>query len=166
MYEGKPIHWPLSSEKKTLSFGSIFIEWIPIRWKDWKLLSSERRREPQRTYKNLFEQKSLATDSKKQKELNNAYTKATDQLVELKKFITMVRECSTKGAPPTDNKCLLREIDTKYDPDLNDGVMINAAALWPLLDPQWRTGSQTPKNGGKSCVMQQVKRTMIGHSWQ
>ena len=38
--------------RRLLSFGSIFIEWIPIRWKDWKPLSSERRREPQRTYKN------------------------------------------------------------------------------------------------------------------
>ena len=75
--------------------------------------------------------------------------KPQTNLLNSKKFITMVRECSTKGAPPTDNKCFLREIDTKYDPDLNDGVMINAAALWPLLDPQWRTGSQTPKKWWK-----------------
>ena len=31
-----------------------------------------------------------------------------------------------------------REQDARYAPDLDDGVMINSAALWPLLDPQWK----------------------------
>ena len=31
-----------------------------------------------------------------------------------------------------------REVDARYVPDLDDGVMINSAALWPLLAPQWK----------------------------
>jgi hypothetical protein len=31
-----------------------------------------------------------------------------------------------------------REVDARYVPDLDDGVMVNAAALWPLLAPQWK----------------------------
>ncbi len=31
-----------------------------------------------------------------------------------------------------------RAADAPYDPDLDDGVMINSAALWPLLQPQWK----------------------------
>ena len=44
----------------------------------------------------------------------------------------------SEGPPPTDAKCPPREQDARYVPDLDDGVMINSAALWPLLEPQWK----------------------------
>ncbi len=31
-----------------------------------------------------------------------------------------------------------REVDARYEMDLDDGVMINSAALWPPLEPQWK----------------------------
>ncbi len=31
-----------------------------------------------------------------------------------------------------------RKANARYAPDLDDGVMINSAALWPLLSPQWK----------------------------
>ena len=50
-----------------------------------------------------------------------------------------VSQCADKGAPVTDPlKCPPRERDARYIPDLNDGVLVNAAGLWPLLFPQWR----------------------------
>lgn len=55
----------------------------------------------------------------------------------LTEFIESVSQCAEKGAPPTDAKCPPREVDARYAPVLDDGVMINSAALWPLLDPQW-----------------------------
>src|SRR5699024_5401236 len=58
-------------------------------------------------------------------------------LAELTEFIADVRQCAEFGAPPTDAKCPERECDAIYDPLLDDGTMINSAALWPLLDPQW-----------------------------
>jgi hypothetical protein len=57
---------------------------------------------------------------------------------ELQDFIDAVVQCADRGAPPTDRTCPDRERDARYAPDLDDGVMINSAALWPLLDPQWK----------------------------
>ena len=57
---------------------------------------------------------------------------------ELTEFIEMVTQCSDRGAPPTDpspKKCPPRAADARYAPDLDDGVMINSAGLWPLLVP-------------------------------
>ena len=53
-------------------------------------------------------------------------------------FIASVEQCADRGAPPIDAKCPPREQDALYAPDLDDGVMINSAALWPLLAPQWK----------------------------
>jgi len=49
-----------------------------------------------------------------------------------------VRQCAEQGPPPTTSKCPPREVDARYAPDLDDGVMVNSAALWPLLLPQWK----------------------------
>src|SRR5690606_16773524 len=57
---------------------------------------------------------------------------------ELEQFIADVTQIAEKGAPPTDNKCPAREVDAPFRMDLDDGVMINSAALWPLLAPQWK----------------------------
>jgi hypothetical protein len=57
---------------------------------------------------------------------------------ELDEFMELLKVCIEKGAPPTDDDCPKREADARYDPDLDDGVMINSAAIWPLLEPQWK----------------------------
>ncbi|HUE96782.1 MAG TPA: hypothetical protein VMN39_08985, partial [Longimicrobiaceae bacterium] len=57
---------------------------------------------------------------------------------ELTAFVAAVEQCADRGAPPTDPKCSPREVDARYAPDLDDGVMINSAALWPVLEPQWK----------------------------
>jgi hypothetical protein len=57
---------------------------------------------------------------------------------ELQAFIADVEQCADRGAPPTDANCRPREQNARYSPDLDDGVMINSAALWPLLEPQWK----------------------------
>ena len=59
-------------------------------------------------------------------------------LEELTDFIANVEQCAEKGPPPPDAKTTPREVDARYAPDLDDGVMINSAALWPLLEPQWK----------------------------
>ena len=56
---------------------------------------------------------------------------------ELADFIAKVTECAERGAPPPDGKTPPREADTRFRMNLDDGVMINSAALWPLLEPQW-----------------------------
>ena len=57
---------------------------------------------------------------------------------ELQAFITAVEQCADRGAPPAGAQYPEREQDSRYSPDLDDGVMINSAALWPLLEPQWK----------------------------
>ena len=52
--------------------------------------------------------------------------------------------CAEKGPPPPDAKTPKREVDARYAPELNDGVMINSAALWPP--------SRTPVEGPQEVV--------------
>ncbi len=61
-----------------------------------------------------------------------------DWLEELDDFIARVEQIAHKGPPPGGAKTTLREVDTKFEMDLDDGVMINSAALWSLLEPQWK----------------------------
>ncbi len=57
---------------------------------------------------------------------------------ELTDFIEKVTELSEKGPPPSDAATTPREVDARYTMDLDDGVMVNSSALWPLLEPQWK----------------------------
>ena len=59
-------------------------------------------------------------------------------LAELTEFIDRVTECAERGPPPTSPDEPKREQDARYEMDLDDGVMVNSAALWPLLEPQWK----------------------------
>ena len=85
-----------------------------------------------------MEAKQNNTDKSKQRELEKSYDTTQNQLIELNRFIGLIRQCGELGAPVTDTKCTKRDEDAIYDPDLDDGVMINSAGLWPLLYPQWR----------------------------
>ncbi len=73
---------------------------------------------------------------------------------ELVAFIATVERCAEQGPPPTDAACPPREQNARYAPDLDDGVMINAAALWPLLEPQWKE----PKKWWKELATAQGKK--------
>ena len=73
---------------------------------------------------------------------------------ELTAFVKLVQQCAEQGPPPTDAACPAREADARYAPDLDDGVMINTAALWPLLTPQWKD----PKKWWKELATAQGKK--------
>jgi hypothetical protein len=75
-------------------------------------------------------------------------------LQELSDFIVKVYEIAEKGPPPPDTKTPTREVDTRYIMDLDDGVMVNSAALWPLLEPQWKD----PKKWWKELATAQGKK--------
>ncbi len=138
MYENRPIHFPLSSEKKT------FVAWVNIhRWDQDTLrvlladhllpaltrLSGEREDLSAARHGN---DKSAARDAEAR------FAKVDAWRSELEAFIALVEQCAERGPPPTDAKCPAREVDARYAPNLDDGVMINSAALWPLLEPQWK----------------------------
>ena len=52
-------------------------------------------------------------------------------------FIERVSQCAEQGSPPAKATDTRREVDTRFQMNLDDGVMINSAALWCLLEPQW-----------------------------
>ena len=73
---------------------------------------------------------------------------------ELAAFLSAVAECAERGAPPTDPGCPPRAADAPFRMDLDDGVMINSAALWPLLAPQW----SDPKKWWKQLCQAEGKK--------
>ena len=80
------------------------------------------------------------TDARAARQAEKRFAKVQKWHAELVQFIADVQQCAEKGPlpPPGKKKVPAREVDARYDPDLDDGVMINSAALWPLLDPQWK----------------------------
>jgi hypothetical protein len=138
MYENRPIHWPLSSDKKT------FVAWINIhRWQAGTLRTLlAAHLNP--TKKRLESQLADLREGRRSKDPKAAH--AAEKLLpklekldaELAQLIAEVSRCAEQGPPPADAKSAKRERDAVYEPDLDDGVMINAAALWPLLLPQWK----------------------------
>ena len=138
MYENRPIHWPLSSEKKT------FVAWVNIhRWSESTLrvlLADHLKPTLARLEGELNDIRAArdGADRKAAREAEKRLPKAQKWRDELAEFVAAVEQCAEKGPPPVDGKCPPREVDARYVPDLDDGVMINSAALWPLLAPQWK----------------------------
>ncbi len=138
VYENRPIYFPLSSEKKA------FVAYVSIhRWTEGTLraLLAEHLH-PTLTriegeISDLRESRQSA-DKKVAREAERRYDQVVKWKQELDDFIALVEQCAEKGPPPPDAKIPEREVDARYAPDLDDGVMINSAALWPLLEPQWK----------------------------
>jgi hypothetical protein len=138
MYENRPIYFPLSSKNKS------FVAYVSIhRWTIdtlRALLAEHLYPEKQRLEgeKNDLREARQSADKKAVREAEKRFAQVDKWLDELDAFIKLVEQCAEKGPPPMDGKCKPRERDARYDPELDDGVMINAAALWPLLEPQWK----------------------------
>jgi hypothetical protein len=138
MYENRPISWPISSSRKT------FVAWVNIHRFNDQSLRVLHADYLQPTLTRLDgELTDLRTardgaDKKAARDAERRYVKVVKARDELLKFIADVEQCADKGPPPTDSTCPPRDNDAPYDPDLDDGVMVNSSALWPLLDPQWK----------------------------
>lgn len=138
MYENRPIHWPLSSSGKT------FVAWINIhRWnaQTLRVLLADHLEPLRRRLDGELADVRAARDGTADKKAARAAERRHDQLLgareELAAFIADVEQCADRG-PPSADGCRARDQDARYAPELDDGVMINSAALWPLLEPQWR----------------------------
>ena len=137
LYENRPIYFPLSSEKRT------FVAWVSIhRWADNTLqaLLAEHLHPVLRQLDGEIADLNAArasSDKKAAAAAEKQYASLRRQRDELADFIEAVTQCAERGAPPTDPRCPPREVDAPFRMDLDDGVMINSAALWPLLAPHW-----------------------------
>jgi hypothetical protein len=154
MYENRPIHWPLSSSGKT------FVAWVNIHRMDDRtlkvLLADHLIPARSRIDGELDDLRQVrdSDDRKAAREADSRIGKLSRWRDELQEFIAAVEQCADHGTPPTDGRCPAREQDAVYAPDLDDGVMINSAALWPLLEPQWKD----PKKWWKELASAQGKK--------
>ena len=145
-YEKRPIYFPLSSANKN------FVAYCSIhRWKDdtlQTLLADYLHPELHRLAGELADLGSARTtgDRTQQAKAQSRYEEVQSLHQELQHFVDTIAQIAERGAPPSDGKCTPRETDARFQMNLDDGVMINAAALWPLLDPQWK---KDPKNWWK-----------------
>ncbi len=138
LYENRPIYFPLSSEKRA------FVAFVSIhRWQDntLQLLLADHLHPLLRKLDGEIvdvNRTRASSDKKAASAADKQYAtvkKLRDELFDFISKISAVAEC---GAPPTDPKCPPRAADAPFKLDLDDGVMINSAALWPLLKPQWK----------------------------
>lgn len=129
-YDNRPIHWPLSSANRT------FVAWVNIHRMGPHTLTVVLARAQQA----LLRLKGRATDLRRDRDSADAKASkvaeklvatVSKQLKEAQDFVDLLRSLANKGPEG-------RAVDAPYHPDLDDGVMINSAALWPLLDPQWK----------------------------
>ncbi len=137
LYENRPIYFPLSSARKS------FVALVSIhRWSDDTLsvlladhlVPARRRLEGElddlRTAR-------VAPGANKSK-VERRFTEVQKAVEELNEFLAKVTDLAEKGPPPPDDKTTKREVDARYAMDLDDGVMVNSAGLWPVLEPQWK----------------------------
>ncbi|HKY38424.1 MAG TPA: BREX-6 system adenine-specific DNA-methyltransferase PglX [Polyangiaceae bacterium] len=137
LYENRPIYFPLASSQKS------FVAFISIhRWTDSTLQDllalhlAPALRQLAGEIADLNKDRA-SSDKAKSSAAEKQFTRSKRLHDELADFIARVTECAERGAPPTDATCPPRAQDAKFRMDLDDGVMINSAALWPLLEPLW-----------------------------
>ena len=136
-YDQRPIYFPISSAKKN------FVAIIPIhQWTDNTLqtLLADHLLPDQNhligEINDLIAARSQG-DSKAIGTAEKRYSELCKLQEELQDLINKVQAIAERGAPPTKSSDPNREVDTTFKMDLDDGVMINSAALWTLLEPQW-----------------------------
>lgn len=154
MYENRPIYFPLSSAKKN------FVALVSIhRWADNTLQTlladylMPELNQLQGALSDLMQTRNKG-DRKSQAEAEKRYSEVQQLHDELKTFIDLVRQCAEQGPLPAKATDTRREVDARFQMDLDDGVTINSAALWCLLEPQW---SQPKKWWSELCNAQGKK---------
>ena len=137
-YENRPIVFPLSSAKKSFvalvaihRFDDATLQTLLADW----ILPDRRTLEGELTDLRAV-RVSGSADQKRQAE--RRFADVQKLLEELDDFLAKLTQCAEKGAPPSDGTTKPRAADAPYAMDLDDGVMVNSAGLWPLLEPQWK----------------------------
>ena len=136
VYENRPIYFPLSSERRS------FVAWVSIhRWTSMTLqdLLAEHL-EPERIALagELTDLRAArARGGTGRGGVETRYARVQQLAEELEAFTAQIHACADEGAPSAEDDEPRRERNAKFELDLDDGVMVNAAGLWPLLAPQW-----------------------------
>ncbi|NOU34912.1 MAG: BREX-6 system adenine-specific DNA-methyltransferase PglX [Polyangiaceae bacterium] len=152
VYENRPIYFPLSSAKRS------FVAFVSIhRWTDTTLsdlLADHLVPTKRRLDGELDDLRAARASGTNKGKAEKRFTEVQKLLEELNDFIAKVTQIAEKGPSPVDDKTTKREVDARYTMDLDDGVMVNSGALWPLLEPQWKD----PKKWWKELANAQGKK--------
>ncbi len=152
LYENRPIHFPLSSAKKS------FVAFISIhRWADdtlTVLLADHLVPAKRRLEGELEDLRTARASGNTKSKAEKRFADVQKLVQELDDFIAKVTDIAERGPPPPDDKTKEREVDARYVMDLDDGVLVNSAALWPLLEPQWKA----PKKWWKELANAEGKK--------
>ena len=152
LYENRPIYFPLSSAKKS------YVAFISIhRWMDdtlQVLLADHLLPEKRRLEGELEDIRKARTEATGRGRAERRFAEIQKLLEELTAFVDQVTEIAERGPPPPDDRTPKRESDARFVMDLDDGVMVNSAALWPLLEPQWKD----PKKWWKELATAQGRK--------
>jgi hypothetical protein len=156
LYENRPIYFPLSSAKKS------YVAFVSIhRWQDDTLqvlladhLVPERRRLEGELDDIRKARTAADAEAKSRGKAEKRFAEVSKLLEELSDFIAKVTEVAEHGAPSPDDKTPKRECDTRFAMDLDDGVMVNSAALWTLMESQWKD----PKKWWKELACAQGRK--------
>lgn len=139
LYENRPIYFPLSSAKKS------FVAFVSIhRWQadTLNVLLADHLMPAKKRFEgeldDLRTAKASQAASANRAGAEKRFAEVQKLLEELTDFIAKVSEIADRGAPPSDDRTTKRETEARFVMDLDDGVMVNSAALWPLLEPQWK----------------------------
>lgn len=129
-YESRPIHWPLSSERRN------FVAWICIHSfrsdtpGTLDTLRSEHIRPCLARLEEELAGMAPGTSTKKGADPSAELRALVD---ELKRFDALVEQVARHGPDPS------RQLQrAPYRMELEDGVRVNSAAMYPLLAPQWK----------------------------
>jgi len=134
VYENRPIYFPLSSKKRT------YVVWCNIhQWNNGTLqtvlaefLMPEKRKFELRI--DEMQKRKVGIQNKKElNDLEKTITSHSRWNDELDEFIIATARIAEKGP-----NSKAQERPMSYVMDLDDGVMINSAALWELLYPFWK----------------------------
>jgi hypothetical protein len=110
-YRKRPIYWPLSSQHRS------FVVWVSA---------------------NRFEHGLLERVVEDWLVPTRARLRSEEELAELEAFVAELRRLSRCGPRAASSSDPTREIDAPLDLCLNDGIRVQCAALWSLLEPQWK----------------------------
>ncbi|MBK8256774.1 MAG: SAM-dependent methyltransferase [Polyangiaceae bacterium] len=152
MYEGRPIYWPLSSAGRSYV---AYMSFHHLRAATMNTLLAEHLvHEKRRVEGELADLRDARVSGPSRGSAEKRAAEVQKLLEELNEFAAMVTQIAEKGPPAPDGKTHEREVDAPYQMDLDDGILVNSAALWPLLDPQWKE----PKKWWKELANAQGKK--------
>lgn len=137
VYERRPVYFPLSSRAKN------FVAWVSIhRWTQSTLanLLADHLAEEQRKVRGMIDdlRAARAQGGKRAREVESRLEEVQPLFDELEQFIRDVEAILRDGPPTPDVETRPRECNAMHALELDDGVLVNSASLWPLLESQWK----------------------------